>query len=65
MTEDAFASPLLTLKETAAYLRVCPTTIYRQARKGKIPGALKVGSAWRFHKDRIDAWAVKVMEDGE
>ena len=46
---------LLTIKETADYLRVNPLTVYRLARQGMIP-ALKVGRHWRVHRRRLDAW---------
>jgi len=38
---------LMTLKEVAEYLQLGEHTIYRMARKGKIP-AYKVSEEWRF-----------------
>lgn len=49
----------LTLPEVAEYLRVSKDLIYRLAQKGKIP-ASKVGTQWRFKKEKIDEW----MEEG-
>lgn len=46
---------ILTVKELADYLKIAEKTAYRFVAEGKIP-AFKVGSAWRFKKDEIDAW---------
>lgn len=46
---------ILTLPETAQYLRVHPTTVYRMLKSGKLP-AFKVGTDWRFYRHSIDAW---------
>jgi excisionase family DNA binding protein len=46
---------ILTLKELSDYLKVAEKTLYGYAREGRIP-AMKIGSAWRFRKDEIEAW---------
>ncbi len=46
-------SIILTTKELAAYLKLTEVTIYKYASEGKIPG-FKIGSRWRFDKDKID-----------
>jgi len=46
---------LITLQETADYLRVTMKTIYRLLEGSKIP-ATKVGRQWRFDKAAIDEW---------
>jgi excisionase family DNA binding protein len=46
---------LMTLEETANYLRVTTRTIYRLIDKHDIP-VRKVGRQWRFDKVSIDAW---------
>jgi len=46
---------VMTVSEMANYLRVHPTTIYRLLKNGKIP-AFRVGSDWRFNRERIDQW---------
>jgi excisionase family DNA binding protein len=46
---------ILTVKELADYLKIAEKTAYRFVAEGKLP-AFKVGSAWRFKKDAIDAW---------
>jgi len=48
--------PLLTAKELAELLRVDVSTLYSMARSGKIPGAFRVGSYWRFDVSKIAAW---------
>ena len=44
---------ILTAKELAEYLKLTQVTIYKYVSEGKIPG-IKVGSRWRFEKDKID-----------
>ncbi len=46
---------LLTVKEVAALLRVSAQTLYKMLEQGEIP-AVKVGSQWRFDRDRIRDW---------
>lgn len=48
-------SALMTLDEVARYLRLHRSTVYRLAGEGLIPG-FKVGTQWRFAKERIDQW---------
>jgi excisionase family DNA binding protein len=44
---------ILTTKELAEYLKLTEVTIYKYANEGKIPG-FKIGSRWRFDKEKID-----------
>jgi excisionase family DNA binding protein len=46
---------VMTLREVSEYLKVHPSTIYRQLKRGLIP-AFKVGSDWRFNIESIDRW---------
>lgn len=46
-------SEIMTLKEVAKYLKMTEVTIYRYVNEGKIPG-VKIGSRWRFVKEKID-----------
>lgn len=46
---------IMTVRELSRYLKIAEKTAYRFASEGKVP-AFKVGSAWRFKKDAIDAW---------
>ncbi len=48
-------SKVMTVKELSGYLKVHPSTIYRQLRRGRLP-AFKVGSDWRFNVESIDRW---------
>jgi excisionase family DNA binding protein len=45
----------MTLEETAKYLKIGKSTLYKMAREGKIP-AVKIANQWRFRKDEIDKW---------
>jgi excisionase family DNA binding protein len=51
-------SPVMTLHEVAAYLRVHTSTVYRLLKKDKLP-AFKFGSDWRFNREAIEAWMKK------
>lgn len=48
---------VMTVKELSNYLKVHPSTIYRQLRRGGLP-AFKVGSDWRFDRESIDRWCM-------
>ncbi len=49
------AEELMTIKQVSQYFQMNRVTIYKLARKGKMP-AVKVGSEWRFKKMLIDNW---------
>jgi excisionase family DNA binding protein len=51
--EEVVVGKILTTKELAAYLKLTEVTIYKYANEGKIP-CFKIGSRWRFDKDKID-----------
>lgn len=44
---------VLTVQELAEYLKLTKVTIYKYVKEGKIPGR-RVGSRWRFDRDKID-----------
>jgi excisionase family DNA binding protein len=46
---------VLTLDETAEFLKVHPSTVYRLLKKKQIP-AFKMGSDWRFNQESIERW---------
>jgi excisionase family DNA binding protein len=46
---------LMTLKEAANYLRLSHSTLYKLARRGKVPSA-KVGGTRRFNRKTLDDW---------
>jgi excisionase family DNA binding protein len=45
----------MTVRDVAEYLKLSSDLIYRLAQQGKIPVS-KVGSRWRFKKEKIDLW---------
>ena len=53
--KQTLPSDVLTLEEAAAYLRLPPETIAREAAQGHIPGR-RIEEAWRFLKAAIDDW---------
>jgi excisionase family DNA binding protein len=55
---DSDASKVMTVKELSIYLKVHPSTIYRQLKRGRLP-AFKVGSDWRFNVESIDRWRLE------
>ncbi len=48
-------SDVFTLEEAAAYLKLSPDTILRQASQGNLPGR-KIEDTWRFLRAAIDDW---------
>lgn len=54
--ERASSSDYLTVNQLALMLQYDPWTVYRQAAKGKIPGAVKIGRNWRFIRVEVKAW---------
>jgi excisionase family DNA binding protein len=54
-------SRVMTVKELSDYLKIHPSTVYRQLKRGQLP-AFKVGSDWRFNVESIDRW--RLGQDG-
>jgi excisionase family DNA binding protein len=54
----------MTVEETAKYLGIGKSKLYELAQAGEIPRH-KVGKAWKFHRDDLDAWvkASRPIED--
>lgn len=50
-----FESPVMTVKECAAFLKVEKSTMYRLLKRNAIP-AFRIGSDWRFNKSEIIHW---------
>ena len=46
---------IMTIPEVSKYLKVSPTTIHRELKNSDLP-AFKIGRAWRFSREAIDAW---------
>ena len=50
------ADPVIwTVDDVAEYLRMSRSKVYRLVREQSIPG-VRIGKAWRFRKDLLDAW---------
>ena len=56
MAECAELEPLLTAEQVGSWLQKHPEHIRYMARKGSLPGAMKVGDTWRFDRRRIEQW---------
>lgn len=54
----------LTTEEVCALLKLSDRTIYDLCRKGKLPGAAKVGGVWRVERSVLVAW-LKAGGDAE
>jgi Helix-turn-helix domain len=52
---SATLTEILTLEEVAAYLRLAPEVVERQATQRQIPGR-KIENEWRFLKSAINDW---------
>ncbi|MGE5415887.1 MAG: helix-turn-helix domain-containing protein [Acidobacteriota bacterium] len=50
---------LLTVEETAQYLKMNPEVIRRWLREKRLPG-IKIGKEWRIAKEDIDAMLKKL-----
>ncbi|MFC1563129.1 helix-turn-helix domain-containing protein [candidate division KSB1 bacterium] len=46
---------ILTIKETANYLRMSDSTIYKLILEGNLP-ATKVANKWRIRKSKLERW---------
>ena len=55
---------IMTLEETAKYLKIGKSTLYRMVREGKIP-AVKIANQWRFRKEDIDRWLQEIIKKKE
>lgn len=50
--------PYLSIEEVAVRFGINPTTVYRLAQRGQLPG-FKVGVQWRFSQEMLEAWIAK------
>lgn len=55
---------LMTVKETAAYLRIPLPTVYYLVQRGQLP-AIQIGGRWRIKKDAIDRDVLHKEEHGQ
>lgn len=49
------ARSYLTIEEVARRFGVNPTTVYRLAQRGTLPG-FKIGNQWRFSLQMLESW---------
>ncbi len=55
---------LMTVKETAEYLRIPLPTVYYLVQRGQLP-AVQIGGRWRVKKDAIDRDVLRSEEHGQ
>jgi excisionase family DNA binding protein len=55
---------LLTVKETAKYLRIPLPTVYYLVQRGQLP-AIQIGGRWRIKKSALDKDILKVDRSGQ
>ena len=53
---------IMTLSETAAYLKLAEKTVLRLVHRRELP-SFKVASQWRFRRDVIDEWIMTKIQD--
>lgn len=54
-------SPLFTIPEAAAYLRVCTMTMYSLVNSKTFP-SIKIGRHHKVLKDHLDAWILAELK---
>ena len=55
---------LMTVKETAEYLRIPLPTVYYLVQRGQLP-AIQIGGRWRVKKDILDRDVLREQETGQ
>jgi excisionase family DNA binding protein len=55
---------LITVKETAEYLRIPPSTVYYLVQRGKIP-AIQIDGRWRIKKSALDRDILRQDKQGQ
>jgi len=55
---------LMTVKETAEYLRIPLPTVYYLVQRGQLP-AIQIGGRWRVKKDALDRDVLREEETGQ
>lgn len=55
---------LMTVKETAEYLRIPLPTVYYLVQRGQLP-AIQIGGRWRIKKDALDRDVLRNEEEGQ
>jgi excisionase family DNA binding protein len=53
---------LLSVEETARYLRVSRTRAYQLAREGQLPGLVRLGGMWRVSRRALERWVDEIAQ---
>ena len=61
---DEEAPELMTVKETAEYLRIPLPTVYYLVQRGQLP-AIQIGGRWRIKRSLLDRDILKTDEGGQ
>ena len=61
---DEEAPELMTVKETAEYLRIPLPTVYYLVQRGQLP-AIQIGGRWRIKRSLLDSEVLKKDEGGQ
>ena len=61
---DEEAPELMTVKETAEYLRIPLPTVYYLVQRGQLP-AIQIGGRWRIKRSLLDSEILKKDEGGQ
>src|SRR3954447_16451970 len=64
MPEPDSSHNLMTVKETAAYLRIPLPTVYYLVQRGQLP-AIQIGGRWRVKKDALDRDVLRSEGEGQ
>jgi excisionase family DNA binding protein len=64
MSEEQSPHNLMTVKETAAYLRIPLPTVYYLVQRGQLP-AIQIGGRWRVKKDALDKDVLRTEQHGQ
>lgn len=64
MLEPDLAHNLMTVKETAAYLRIPLPTVYYLVQRGQLP-AIQIGGRWRVKRDALDRDVLRAEKHGQ
>ena len=59
--ESKMNNEIMNIKDLSSYLKINEKTIYKLAKKGKLPG-VKIGGMWRFKKEAIDNWMMNASK---
>ena len=64
MSNESPIHNLMTVKETAEYLRIPLPTVYYLVQRGQLP-AIQIGGRWRVKRDALDRDVLREAEQGQ